>query len=268
LQGGEGNDRFHVMGSMASIHGGEGQDLVDYSDHVGDLIVTLAGEGAEINPNTDNVGSIEGVIGNNDGSRGLSHFSMISRESGDLEWIIGSFDGIADGVNDGVVVIDGGKRIWFENFNVIEGSAGNDHIRFERYEPADGTLMPAAFIGYINGNGGHNTFDATDSASQQVVRLGSMPFTADDGLTDSGGDLYLSSFQDITASSAAGNRLVADSIANTWEIDGSGQGLLNGSIAFRGFSELEGGAAADAFTIEYLAGLEFIDGGDAPSEIG
>src|SRR5690606_28739812 len=65
--------------------------------------------------------------------------------------------------------------------------------------------------------------------------------------------------------SAAGNRLVADSIANTWEIDGSGEGLLNGSIAVRGFSELEGGAAADAFTIESLAGPEFIDGGDAPS---
>src|SRR5690606_12300852 len=107
--------------------------------------------------------------------------SLIGIDSGDNLWTIGSFDSLTDGTNDGQVTIklrDGtSKTISFENFNIISGGSGNDEFHLAGNNNKNGI-----FIGYINGGGGRNLFNAgistantSASAADQTIYIKNNP---------------------------------------------------------------------------------------------
>lgn len=122
LRGGVGSDNFEISKNWAgAIDGGDGTDFVDYSKNTSDISIVLGGAGV------GGVTNVEGFVGNSD----ANHTSTITLVSGNNIWDIGTIvsvtDSRNDGVNDGVVSINGSaEKAYFINFNKIIGGSGKD----------------------------------------------------------------------------------------------------------------------------------------------
>lgn len=230
LRGGSGSDRFDVQGTISnSIDGGEGDDLVDYSKRLEDVVITLGGNGGL---GITGINSIEGVVGNSSTGNGFT--STIQVASGYNTWKI-------DGENDGSILINN-KKIIFENFTDLIGGDGND--TFELAESG-------RWIGTIDGGGGENIIDSMLSTINQKFVVDELNPT---------GETSLKNIDEIKGNASTGSTLASRSRANTWQIYNN-EGRLNGDIKFTGIANLEGGAFVDNFIISSLSSLASIDGG-------
>jgi filamentous hemagglutinin family protein len=146
LEGGENSDTFEISKNwLGAIDGGEGRDFVDYSNNINDVAIVLGAAGER------GVTRVEGFIGNSDSN----HVSTITLAAGENVWDIGAIAAVADadndGVNDGLVTVNGTlEKVYFINFNNIVGSAGKDTFN-----------VTGIFNGTIQGKGSDDILNVT-----------------------------------------------------------------------------------------------------------
>lgn len=250
LEGGTNSDSFEVTAAKTittNIDGGEGEDFINYAKNTANVEILLNSDGSFA---VNGISSVENVVGNNDGSG--EYTSTIKVEnSGTSVWTLHSISKgalLSDGLNDGEVAL-GATNVFFENFNVIGGGAGDDVFK---------VVNQGKFIGSLQGGGGNNSVDLSAAANAQTLAI-------------NGTGTKATNLKDIHEVIGNGNSiLVSENQANIWTIGASGAGKLmqvgavNDQIIFNGFSRLMGGAQQDIFKITDIAGLKILmDGGIA-----
>ncbi|HWV14066.1 MAG TPA: hypothetical protein VN030_01455 [Cellvibrio sp.] len=261
IQGGTQTDLFQLLddGQIISIVGGDGAeniiDRMDYSLSKKNVEIVLGSNNSDSDddePAKTKINGVEGIKGNNDGSSPANTLvSSISAVGGHV-WTLGSFDTTSDGINDGEVIVDG-KKVSFENFNLILGGEGDDRFKFK----ADGQ-----FIGTIKGLEGDDFFDASLSTKAQVVAI--------NGKATGQTNLY--TVETIVGNSMAESRLVGAAQENIWTLAATGVSKVGSSaevISFSGFTRLVGGALADVFNLGNASEFSLLlDGGSATASTG
>ncbi|WP_185230898.1 filamentous hemagglutinin N-terminal domain-containing protein [Teredinibacter franksiae] len=218
-------------------------DTVDFSNILADTVIDVA---------SADLGGAERV--RDDGE-------LILTSSSSAAWTLTDFDGanaIADGVNDGTVVIDA-EEIQFVDFQNIQGSAGQDSFVI-----ADGTLS-----GSINGLGGGDTLSRTGLGSTWNItgvntgtvqgvagsftgisvlqgNAGNDQFIFNDAGSWSGDGFQVIGGADTGVDSVVSNR----STASNWTVTAAGEGNVTGWLSsFSGIETLNGSVATDTFTV-------------------
>ena len=239
IRGGSNSDRFDVQGTITkSIDGGNGIDLVDYSQRKENFTIEIGGSGGL---GDTGINGIEGVVGNSDSGTGYT--STIKVNSGDNIWEIGAASNFGDGNNDGSITINNNK-ISFENFTNLIGGSGRDTFNY---------IENGQWIGNISGGGGTNIIDASLSLkNQQFGVFGTALSTGTN----------LSGINEIIGNADTDSLLVSNARANTWQIDNQANGRLNDTLAFTNIANLQGGVFSDTFNIANLSWLQgVLDGG-------
>ncbi|MCR6653742.1 MAG: filamentous hemagglutinin N-terminal domain-containing protein [Cellvibrionaceae bacterium] len=251
LFGGGRSDSFRIDGGvLASIDGGGGDDFLDYSAYEGDgdLTVTIGEHlGADFT-----IKSIEGVVGNDDGSGAGK--AILRASNGTNVWtILGGGDPGQDGINDGVFEQVGGDRIVFRDFSYLQGGSGDD-----RFVLQDQGIL----TGSIRDNGGNNTLDlkATELPLRTVVFATENPPR---GRREN--ELFVQGIQTLEGRGVA-TTLIGPDVDTRWLINNRNAGELNyldRKVTFTGFGNVSGGAAADVFSVSSAGAMSgWFSGGD------
>lgn len=160
IRGGAHDDIFQVTIAtpLLSLDGGNAvtADLVDYSLVNGNLRINVA---EALSGQNGVITGIEGIRGNNAGPNSLHTAELIGPDGGAV-WNIGSFGGLADGVNDGEVSF-GDQTISFLDFNLLTGGAGND-----TFNQSSGVVL-----GVLNGGAGNDTFNIDLAGANTGTRV-------------------------------------------------------------------------------------------------
>jgi hypothetical protein len=248
LLGGAGGDRF-VLGRGITLTGsidGSGPAVLDLSASTSAVSATLNGS----DPALGFSGTITGITG------GFAHIASLVAGSG-ANTITGedvastwTLNGSARIYSDGTATLSvagfqtlqaGGADDTFiiaaSSTATLLGGAGNGTFRF-----ANG----ATLTGTITGQGGSDTLDLSAWQAPLTVTLtgsSASGFSGTDGV-DSG----FSGIGNILPGSGA--TLVGENVASTWTVAATGS-YSDGShtLTFAGFSNLQGGSAADTFDI-------------------
>ncbi len=239
IRGGSNSDRFDVQGTITkSIDGGNGIDLVDYSQRKENFTIEIGGSGGL---GDTGINGIEGVVGNSDSGNGYT--STIKVNSGDNIWEIGAASNFGDGNNDGSITINNNK-ISFENFTNLIGGSGRDTFNY---------IENGQWIGNISGGGGTNIINASLSLkNQQFGVFGTALSTGTN----------LSGINEVIGNADTDSLLVSNARANIWQIDNQANGRLNDTLAFTNIANLQGGVFSDTFNIANLSWLQgVLDGG-------
>ncbi|MFL0809073.1 MAG: filamentous hemagglutinin N-terminal domain-containing protein [Agarilytica sp.] len=241
--GGDADDTFNVfsLGSITdSYDGGLGDDTVDFTALTGAINLSLD---SEVTTNIDvQVQGIETLELSGSENR------MVGGDAGST-WTI-------DQINAGSVVYGDDAFIGTQsltmtgNVSHIVAGGGNDDFIFDGAGIINGT---------IDGGAGIDTLNASTSSQGLVVQISGV----NDDVTDTGASTVdLFAFEDVSVNSAQNNELRANAVAaNTWTINGSDAGALNG-MTFSGFANLTGSTSVDTFTLDgsdVITGV--IDGG-------
>ncbi len=257
LYGGNVGDRFTVLdqGSLSgAIDGMGGTNLLDLSTRQDDVLVVLG----DLSDNESglSISQINGIIGNHDASDANSFNSTLrvgsaGQAGADYQWRIEALTELADivdsdGINDGRYRAGSADEIAFVNFNILEGSEGNDTFTF---------VEGGQVTGRIDGVGGDNTYDASNATAVHAVRLGV-----------EGEGVRLEGIGTLLASGAYDNRLKAADGNNHWRLRET-LSDLNDELRFSGFSSLIGGANDDAFLFEAGANVSRISGGGGDNRV-
>ncbi len=279
LQGGADTDRFHFTdpsGSVKTITGGAGLDTVEGPDVAN--LWRIDGPGAgKLNTTDTRFSEIEHLTGGEDADRfrffgPTASMPTIDGAGGDdrvhgpdlvTQWTI-------DAPGTGTLDVTGTA---FTNIENLTGGDQDDTFQF---------TDPTAVLTSIDGNGGKDTIIGPDADNIWQINgpgAGSL-LTTGTGFSDIeslvGGDQHDSfEFNGATAAmqmldGAAGtDRVVGPNVANAWEINGPGTGMLDstGSM-FAGIESLVGGSDTDTFTFtDPTAMLATIDGGDGVDRV-
>jgi filamentous hemagglutinin family protein len=251
IRGGKNNDSFKVNGVISkSISGGDGNgiDTIDYSGSNNKIDIHLSGSGVFPGVGISGIEKIKGTFGNG------GFASTIYVSSGNATFNIGSTQAMDDGINDGNVTLNG-NVIYFENFNNINASNGNNTFNY---------LSNGLWNGEIIASGQNNIINSSASLANQVFQLSpnvSLDYISLD-------KTFIDGISEIRVNSATANNLIGNDIKNIWTIDSGGLGLLNNAIKFSGFSSLTGGNLDDDFIFSNINQLKgTIDGGDGKNSI-
>ncbi|MCF6261461.1 MAG: hypothetical protein L3J98_15080, partial [Gammaproteobacteria bacterium] len=181
--------------------------------------------------------------------------TLVSGETENAVWTI-------DDTDTGLLNKDTGNADLDIRFNQIEsltGNVGQDDFQFTANASATGTIS-----GLVDGAGGSNdSLRFTGDTTDRVVQLGAL--TIADAMADP--NLNITGVEEITAQDAANNILIADNVANTWNISnlsGTTDGINDGSVGgvtFENFDNLTGNADTDEFLIDTTGSVARIDGG-------
>ncbi len=125
-------------------------------------------------------------------------------------------------------------------------TGGNDDDEFQYVDT--GSLG-----GKIDGGLGINTLDYSQRPSTANVNLLNQ--------TASGASGGIANLQILIGSQASNDTLTATAINNTWTINDTNAGDLNGLITFNGFESLVGGSANDNFLLQSDGSIGSINGG-------
>lgn len=157
--------------------------------------------------------------------------------------------------------------------NPTTGSTGQNTVEFFNFINLTGNVDVDTFTieagGWVNGliSGGDNT-TLTDLDTLDITALNATTVQLGiDGIAD--GVLNINQVESISANSAVTNTLIGDNVATDWTINDVNSGGLSptsgadaqNTVAFNDFSNLEGGTAADNFTMEATGSIADINGG-------
>ncbi len=250
-------------GSLTNVAGFSGVERIN------------AGNGADtfiVGPN----GSISGLIQGGGGTDSVDYSAVTTPVNPVLGTDLQSVESvIGDGVND-TLTAAGTTNNWtitgtgsgtvgtvaFTGFANLTGGGAVDRF----------TLSGGTVPGQINGGGGVDTLTAdnvtnswaiTGPASGGVTGVGG--YLAIENLTGgSGADTFTLSGGSVPGTLNGGGGtdiLVADNVANSWNITGAGSGSVTGVTAFTGMERLTGGTADDAYLFGAAGSVAIIDGG-------
>jgi hypothetical protein len=156
------------------------------------------------------------------------------------------------GHNSGLV---SGQISTFNNIQNLIGTQTDDRFGFRGTAHLDGT---------INGQGGTNSLEYTESAASVSVNLQAATasyLNLQGGSTPQPGGF--SNIQRFVGGPGTTNTLIGANATNTWTITGLNNGTVNG-YSFTGFQDLTGGTMADTFVFQRagsIAGTVDGDGG-------
>ncbi|MEM6449213.1 MAG: CHAT domain-containing protein [Cyanobacteria bacterium P01_D01_bin.105] len=143
-----------------------------------------------------------------------------------------------EGPGEGSIV---GSRIRFFNIENIEGGTGNDI-----FQPNVGVKIED--FDRISGGAGLNTLTYENFANSAV--------------TVDLSELALNNIQRLVGSASLDNTLKGLNEANQWQLNGQGEGSLNGAIGFENFNNIVGGNDIDVFNVGQITTGTTIIGGD------
>uniref|UniRef100_UPI000CACA7B6 hypothetical protein n=1 Tax=Psychromonas sp. Urea-02u-13 TaxID=2058326 RepID=UPI000CACA7B6 len=229
LKGGNGSDTFNITATTASVNAGAGDDIINID---ATALVT---------------GSIDGSTGSNDVLNLTSEAQTLV-----LSDLVGieAVNALATGGNNTLqgqdtnntwLITDTNKgtlnnTITFSNFANLIGGNKDDNFSIGSFSE----------IGKIDGGNATTIDSVTITDASQTIVIG----------TDA------VNIESYTATSGV-NTLQGADTNNTWNINGSNQGTLNGDIGFANFANLVGGNQDDSFSLGSFVNIGKIDGGDA-----
>ncbi len=245
LTGGTANDTFtvNVAGSLTgAISGLAGIDTLDLSAVVGAsaTITALNAEGATLNPVTSIGGGASGInvlTGQGTGT--------LTGENADRTWNLGATQAYTDGL----------LTLTFSAFATLQGGSGADtfNVTAPTVEVLNGGAgadlfdIGAALAGSVNGQGGTDTLQG--DLINDVTLTGS---TAADGFSGEADAGIVSATSDFTGiDNVIGTAtLTGRDVVSTWTLNGTGT-YFDGTatIAFSGFTTLQGGTDSDTFNV-------------------
>lgn len=270
---GDGNDTFTYTTSTSSIRdfidgGGERVSTAGDSLNMSALtnIDIVLGDSTVITPSLGdlNVNNIETITGNNDGtsSTNTNSAKITGESTQDNSWsLTGSNTGIVNSSSTNVTFID---------FTDITGGDLNDTFTIG----ATGELKKGNTTTLIDGQidgGSHrlplneaNPGDILDVASRSNIQL-NINSTTGNTLTFSGPSLSFTNIETVEGG-GSNSTVVGEGLDTSWDIFASDRGSVTSNSVttyFRGFGNLTGGTANDAFTFRLdgsISGL--INGGN------
>lgn len=221
----------------------------------------LTGGSAQDQFTLNNNDSITGVI---DGGAGNNDLLDIIGLNNDVSVALG-IENVAD-LN--VVAIENIDANTGNNNTIIGENSVN---RWVINGTNDGQLGSLVFTGFANLTGGNlnDTFvlDGSDSITG-VIDGGAEPTTGSaideldiNGLSNDvavaletgiSADINAVRFENINANTVNDNTIVAANTENAWQLNAQNGGVINGTVTFAGFDNLQGGSQNDTF--EYLVG--------------
>jgi filamentous hemagglutinin family protein len=247
LVGGEHSDLFRIAsggllmagGGGGGVDGGEGVDFLDYSAREGNLDITVGGNlGQGENFRID---SIEGLVGNQDGSGDSDWRATLRAADGTNIWTLRAGEDVTqDGINDGVFVSSDPNVLpmAFRNFSHLEGGSGADTFVLS----GQGMLT-----GGISDAGGANDLDLRNLASGRTLKV--TLYTQEPAARQSD-TLLIRGIQTLQGAALATTLVGADT-GNQWQINSNNSGQLvygTNTVTFSDFGHLQGGALIDVFT--------------------
>lgn len=192
---------------------------IDGGSGMSDSLTTLVSNGS-VNLTTSLVSGVSGLVTDIE-SFGGSGGSLIGPSSVSTYWQL-----TGDGAGN---LYDGTQTVNFTGFKSLVSGSGDDAF----------VASTAASFSSVNAGGGNDVIDASAVAAVQV----NLPART---VTRVGNVLGFEKY----IGSGTEARLSATDVENTWLIDETDGGTLNGSIVFEGFGRLVGGRLNDLFQIE------------------
>jgi ELWxxDGT repeat protein len=119
--------------------------------------------------------------------------------------------------------------IVFANTESLQAGSGNDQFVFTSIGRLSGGLF---------GGDGQDSVNLAAKTTAQTINLQSGVTSVSNGFGQ---------IEQVVASNAVGDLLIATNTANVWNIQGINSGTLNSSLSFSGFESIAGGTAADQF---------------------
>jgi Ca2+-binding RTX toxin-like protein len=272
VNGNGGNDSINVQVNHAgSVTGGSGNDTVTYSNGVqldgsvdgNDGIDTINGQffttALDIlltsNDANGHTGSVAALMTGNfvgvDSIRGSSGADSLTGFGDPSTWDI-------DGTNQ---YTSGGQSLSFSLIENINGGMNNDTFNITGFQPVavaggagDDALQfsNGAFLsGPFDGGTGTDTFSfAADTFGRTVTLTANVA----DGFAGNSSSLLSGGFTDVDSltGGTANDTIVGQTIASTWEVDGTNRyfdATTTRAIEFSEFENLQGGAAGDTYDV-------------------
>jgi sugar lactone lactonase YvrE len=217
LLGNAADDHFVFIGTgsvSGVVDGGSGNNVLDFSGRTGNLTVTLRSSGYNAASGTGGWGNIGTIYG------AAAATNTFVGAGAPNSWHI-------DGMNSG----DVNGQVAFIGFAYLTGGSGDDTFQFS---------PGGSIAGNLSGGSGSDTLDFSAISASVTVNLAARTAAGLCGAWTS-----ISTF--IGAGST--DTLVGANTTNTWQITGAGSGVVTGSIAFQGFTNLIGGSLNDSFQI-------------------
>ena len=220
--------------------GGTSRDVVNISDLTSDSAILVA------------------IGENNDGDFNLVGFEEVNASNGEYALIGDNVENtwILDGTNAGTVA-----GLEFTGFAHLTGGSANDEFIFDTDD---------SITGIIDGGNGTSTpdSDTVNLTAYDAAVLVSLDLDAVSGIR-------VQNVEHINANSThvANNRIEGTNRGNTWDIDGTNAGVINGTTRFTGFANLSGSSGIDTFNFgQYQPGVDdritgIIDGGDNTADV-
>jgi len=137
--------------------------------------------------------------------------------------------------------------IKFKNIRNLKGGKNTDVFKFT----SDGNIN-----GIIDGGGGKNTLDYSNSSILVKIDLNHNSATATNGIKN---------FQAVIGSKGM-NTLIAENINNNWNITATNSGTLNDKFTFSNIQNLIGGNKTDIFAFN-SGSIGSIDGGEGENTV-
>ncbi len=277
IYGGDANDRFTFAekGSISGeVAGGLGVDTFDYSLKTSAVSVSFLSSRAT---GATLFREVEEFIG------GQSGADSLSAENTDNTWLVG-IDGVTR-LNKSIRIqgfesVRGGNAVdQFEIENGVSvapslfGGGGLDNLSYATWNKpvfVDRSLGIATAIpsiaqieSFVGGSQNDVLTGPTTSTTWTVLGLnqgtmGSSKFQSFEALIGGDGNdqfRMVGGKVDSILGGAGVDTLIGDSQANTWELRGTGRGLLNSSLAFDGIENITGGSQDDEVRIGVQGGL-------------
>jgi hypothetical protein len=201
LTGGSNTDAFYFFGSKridGNIDGGSGADTITYANYNAAVIVNLRTNFATGTGGAVNVEEFFGGSGSN---------TLVGKNEVTIWNITGTNDGNVYGID-------------FTNFQNLTGDSKNDTFKFGAF---------GNITGRMDGKGGTDVVDYTDSTNNLSVRLSNLP-----------------GIQRVLGSTTAVTSLVGSNTDFEWRITAENFGKA-GDLVFDGVKRLIGGSKRDTF---------------------
>jgi acrosin len=209
---------------MTTLSGGDGNDTFNLNGGTVDTVSGNGGADQFILGGATVTGTINGGGGNDTltGTSGDDTFTVTGSDAGTVNTSIG-----------------------FSAIETLEGADGNDLFAFNNGGTLSGTVRGGNTATDTGTNDRLSYANYTTDPNVDLAALGAIGIEAIEGSTQAG----------VTSTLNGANT------ANTWTIDGTNSGTVNG-INFSAFTHLVGGNAADVFTLSAGGSMTTLSGGD------
>lgn len=268
LEGRAENDLFFVenAGNLSGyILGGDGSDTLNYGNYDSDVEVNLEDRTAS---GIDTFGSIEGINGSTQTNK------IIGFAGNDVFKIKGDRVGQ-------VIQQSTSEEVAFSEFEILDGSSGNDRVQLDLPEPASSSRWTIDGIGagafellnnsarevrfedfeQVQGGSSDDTFDVLEGGFVQsilgqegsdTISYGSRdrPISVDlqnGTITSEEGQTKFFDIDRLTGSSQSDSTLTGLDSGSDWQITGVNSGSVD-SVFFSHFDKLVGGEGSDTFS--------------------